>query len=229
MKQNHENFWNMVKAVVAYFYVNVQEWTDIPILKANVEKLRDSESQIFMADKTQKEKNPSGNTSQKDIQFAKMTKRGYKLSCKIASYALEVNDQTLIPLVNFSMTQLESGTENDVVARCQIIANKGLALLPKLEDYKVTEGEISLFQEEIEKFKMMPAERDLVTNERKGAVKSIPEIISDARDILDKLDNNVDGFIENETFISGYHQIRLINSRKGSRKTAKSEEPAEIK
>jgi len=229
MNQSHKNFWNMLKDVVAYFYANTQEWTDISVLKTNVEKLKNTELQLAQSDKTQQEKNPTGNTTQKDKQFAKMTKLGYKLSCKLASYALEIKDLALLPLVNFSLTQLEEGTENDVVGRCQIIADKGTALLSKLGDFKATSNEISTFQEEIDKFKKMPPERDLVANERKGIVKSIPEIISDAREILEKLDNNVDGFIDNETFINGYHQIRLIKSRKASRNTAKTEQPATAK
>lgn len=229
MNQNHKNFWNMVKDVVAYFYANISMWTDISILKTNVEKLKNAELQLANADKTQKEKDPTGNTTQKDKQFAKMTKLGYKLGCKITSFALETKNQTLLPLVNFTLAQLEAGTENDVVARCQIIADKGSALLPQLEDYKVTDDEIDNFQKEIDIFKKMPPERDLVANTRKGVVKSIPEIVAEARDILEKLDNNVDGFIEDETFINGYHQIRIINSRRGSRNQAKSDQPAPAK
>lgn len=220
MKQMHKNFWNMLKDTVAFFYENLPIWTSIPVMKTNVEKLKATEAQLAEADKLQHEKNPQGVTSQKDIQFTKMTKAGYKLSCKLTSYALEINDQALLQLVNFTITQMEEGTENDVVTRCQIIADKAQLLLPKLADYKVTAAEIESFQEDIDLFKTMPPERNLVTNVRKAVVKSIPEIIDDARAILEKLDNNVDGFIDDETFVNEYHSIRMINSRRGSRNTA---------
>ena len=152
-----------------------------------------------------------------------MTQLGYKLSCKVASLALEEKDQVLLKAVNFSMSQLEQGAESEVVARCQIIADKATGNLAQLAAFNVTADEIQTFQDNIDKFKRMPVARDLITNERKGAVKTISELIAEARQLLEKLDNNVDGLIDNPTFINEYHQIRAINSRRGGRNTTKTE------
>jgi len=226
MKQLHLNFWNMEKDTIAFLDKNEAEWNKIPVIVKNVAKLKANEALIAQADKTQKEKDPSGHTSQKDVQFEKMTQLGYKLSCKVTSYALEEENQVLLNTVDFSMSQLEQGSENEVVTRCQIIADKASENLLYLDDYNVTEDEIKTFRENIEKFKRMPVERDMITNERKGAVKSIPELIAEARLLLEKLDNNVDGMIDDPAFVNAYHQIRGINSRRGGRNTKKTEPAA---
>ena len=229
MKQLHQNFWNMQKDSLAFFDKKQDVWSGIPVLKTNVEKLKANEVLISQADKTQKENNPSGHTTQKDLQFETMVRFGYKLSCKVTSYALEIEDKVLLTAVSFSPSQLEQGTENEVVTRCQIIADKALENLDRLTGYCVTTVDIEAFQQAIDQFKKMPAERNLIVNERKGAVKTIPELIAEARLLFEKLDNNVDGLVDDPVFINDYHQIRLINSRKASRNTIKTETEAVAK
>lgn len=227
MKQLHLNFWNMEKDTITFFGKNESVWSHLTVLKTNVEKLKANEALIGLADKTQKDKDPSGHTSQKDVQFEKMIQLGYKLSCKVASYALEENNRVLLNAVDYTLSQLEQGAENEVVARCLVIADKASDNLAQLAEYNVTEGEITTFSENIEKFKRMPAERDVITNERKGAVKSIPELVAEARQLFEKLDNNVDGLIDDPAFVNAYHQIRGINSRRGGRNSGKSNPAAE--
>lgn len=222
MKQLHLNFWNMEKDTLAFFDDNPSEWIKNLFIKNNVDKLRANEASLDLANKTQKDKNPVGHTSQKDLQKKKMIKLGYKLCCKIASYAMEKDDKILLIAVDFTEAKLAKGSESKVVSRCEIIADKADENLGLLADVNVTAEEIANFRKNIETFKQMPVARDLVANERKGAVKSIGELIAEARQLLTKLDNNVDGMIETPSFVTGYHQIRAINSRRGSRNTTKN-------
>jgi len=225
MKMTNQNFWTMLKDTLAFFDTDPTEWINFIILKANVEKLRSIEKQINEADKLQKAKDPSSHTTEKDQQYEKMTQQGHKLGCKVASYALETENTVLLEAVSFSPTQLEQGTEIEVTTRCQIIADKALENLTELKDYSVTKEGIDAYQATIDKFKKMPPARDVVTNERKSAVRSISELAKEARALFKKLDKNVDGFVENTTFIDDYHQIRSINSRRGGRSTNKTEQP----
>ena len=213
MKQPDQNFWNMVKDTLAFFFDNTTEWITNVILKKNVELLETKEAELALANQTQKEKDTRGSTTQKGLQLKKMTQLAYKLGCKLTSFALETGDKVLLGLVNFSLSDLGEGTEIEVITRCQIIADRATFFLPQLTDYTVTAGEITLYQTEIDKFKKMPAERDLIANQRKTAVKSISQIVAETRELFEKIDNNVDGFIENETFVAEYHQMRAINNR----------------
>lgn len=214
MKLTHKNFWKMLIDTLAFFFKDPKKWDEVVVLKKNVEKAKALEAEIALWDKRQKEKDPTAYTSEKDKQLDLVQELSYKLGCKISSYAIEVKDLVLEALVNLSRYQLEEGTEAEIIARCQIIADKGTEFLSKLTDYKVTAPEIKTLNDAIDLYKKMPAERDLVANERKTAVRSISVVIPEARKLLKTIDVNVDGLIDDETFIAEYHEIRSIYSRK---------------
>jgi hypothetical protein len=229
MKLPHKNFWKMLIDAIAFFDKNPTEWLEILVLKDNVEKLKAIEAEIALADSNQKKKDPSGYTTKKDTQLEVMLKLAYKLTCKIASYAINAGDQVLLSLVNFSSSQLEEGTEPEITARCQIIADKATEYLPKLTGFKVTADGIKKLTDAIDLYKKMPADRDLIKNERKTAVRSLNVLIPEARTLLKTIDINVDGLIDDETFIAEFHQIRAIFSRKLPSKKAKIVKETPIK
>ena len=62
----------------------------------------------------------------------------------------------------------------------------------------------------------------VVTNERKSAGRSIKDLIAEVHTLLDKLDDGIEGLIDDDRFIEGWFTIRKIRGRhKAKEKSAK--------
>ena len=53
----------------------------------------------------------------------------------------------------------------------------------------------------------------VITNDRKSARHSIETLTNQARTLLDKLDDGLEGLIDNDDFINGWFTVRKIKGR----------------
>jgi hypothetical protein len=70
---------------------------------------------------------------------------------------------------------------------------------------------------------MTPA-RNVILGARKTATDSIPELIGQARQQLDVLDDLVEAMVNDATFVSTYFNVRQINEQVGRSAKVKEEE-----
>lgn len=50
----------------------------------------------------------------------------------------------------------------------------------------------------------------MITNDRKSAGRSIKDLIAEARNLLDKLDDAFDGMVDDNVFLDGWFAVRKI-------------------
>jgi len=97
--------------------------------------------------------------------------------------------------------------------RCNSIIKLGYEYLDKVLGYEITADELKALTEELTLLENMQPQIGVITNDRKGAVRSIRELTSEARRLLDKLDDGFEGMIDDESYLFKWFAIRKIKGR----------------
>jgi hypothetical protein len=213
MTQQQINSLNMFKAVTALLEKKSDVWsTRTPIVPV-VLNLKSIVSGVELYMKSQFEKGTAGYTQQKDAKLDVLLKLVYKLSAKLRAYAKATENIVLLKAVDYSASSLESGTETEIISRCQTIAKKANEFLSQLTDYEVTPAELDFIDHAIKDVEPLASQRDAVASERKAATAGIPELIRKGKDQLDVLDDLIEGLIHDDNFIDSYFNARRIIDR----------------
>ena len=227
MKINDQNYWSMLKGEISYLDQHSETWQSLKPVAAVVENLKRINREIDEAALTQASGDTTGHTRQKDNLFDTMTQRAQKIADKVAAFAMVANNMVLLKAVNYSATSLNSGTEQEVVKRCQVIMDTAREHIEALGDYNLTPDILTELENDIAAYNAILGEREVTAAERINARQSIPELISQARAEFKVLDKLVTGMIDDEDFVNGYFIEHAIKNRRGSRTQANGEEETE--
>lgn len=121
----------------------------------------------------------------------------------------------LLQAVDYSKTDLNRKSEQELVNTCQTIYDKGVEFAPLALDYEITDDELNALQMAIAIFKPMSIRRDSIGDKKVIATGSIATLLKEAMRLLDILDTLVESLIKDKAFVAGYFQARKITDRKG--------------
>ncbi|HEY0612040.1 MAG TPA: hypothetical protein VGD35_20345 [Chitinophaga sp.] len=153
-----------------------------------------------------------------------VVEQAFQLSLKLRSYAKVSNDHVLLQAVDHSFTALGGGANQLVMQRCQRIAQHARDHLADLAAYQVTEEEVASLEQLLTTTEPMTPARNVILGARKTATDSIPELIGQARQQLDVLDDLIEAIVNDAVFVSTYFNVRQINERVGRSAKVKEEE-----
>ncbi len=228
MKKTDENYWSMEKGVIAYLDQNKEKWNAVAPISKTFEELKENAQQIRQAATTQVAGDTTGHTRQKDLLFDTMTDRALKIADKMAAFAMVERDLILQKSTSYSISSLQSGTEQEVVSRCEVIAELGNKKLGQMKDYNLTQEMLDQLQETIDAYKAILGDREVTATGRINASQNIPELIKQARIIFKRLDKMVTGVYDGEDdFENRYFIERHIKNRHGGRANGNGEEEGE--
>ena len=104
-------------------------------------------------------------------------------------------------------------SEKKALIKCSTILKRGNEYLSKTAGYGITADELENLTKELSDLEKMHPTIGLITNDRKSAGRSIKELISEGRHLLDKQDDGFEGMIEDDAFIDGWFAVRKIKGR----------------
>lgn len=226
MTQRQINYFTMVQAVLKWLTDNSAVWSGIAPIAEEVSQLQIIAAKLNASYLKQTENKTPGFTSNKDIAFENMELIAYNIAIKIRAYARKINNMVIFNAVNFSLTDLSHGPEEDQVQHCKMIKDQAIANLADLTDYKVTATNITTLQTAIETAEPLIAERD----DAKGmGIESTGALANDFKEIVKifiKLDELIEALIpaSEETFENTYFATRRINDHKGGGGKSKAPE-----
>jgi hypothetical protein len=213
MDIRYKTFWEMEKESISYARKNESVWAAKAVIVATVSALEANERELDLAFKAQDENDPGGHVAQKNAELTVYCRKIYKLGRKLLFYAKDKNDKVLLNDVDFSESKLLKFSEKKALLKCHTVITRGNEYLPQAADYDVTAEELEALATELAVLEQMQPTIGVITNERKSAGRSIKELISDARQLLSKLDDAFEGMIDNDDFINGWFAIRKIKGR----------------
>ena len=224
MKMNDQNYWSMMKGEISYLDQHADIWQALKPVAAAVENLKNLNRDIDEAALTQASGDTTGHTRQKDNLFDTMTQRAQKIADKVAAFAMVAGNMVLLKAANYSATALNSGTEQEVVKRCQVIKETAQEHMDALADYALTPEMLTALENDIAAYNTILGEREVTAADRINAGQTLPELIRQARTGFRVLDKLVTGMVDDEDFVNGYFIERAIKNRRGSRTQANGEE-----
>jgi hypothetical protein len=154
-----------------------------------------------------------GHVTQKRADMAAMSKLVYKLGRKICHYAKLNNNQVLLSIVDISESKLLSGEENEIMLRFKSILAAGRDNLAILGPYEVTAASLDALDAQYAKLASLPKTINTVSATRKSATRGIKDLNNEARIILDRLDDAIEGMIDNDKIIDDWFEARKIKGR----------------
>ena len=219
MTQRQINALHMYNAVLAYLDENIVIYMGIAPIVEQKTALAYTIDLIKTNSQNQQEKSPEGFTAAKNNAIETMINKAYKIALKVKSYAKKTGNAVLLKSVDFSMHDLESGSETEIINRCKIIANAADANIANLTNYKVVAQDVADLNTAITGAMPKAAQRDVVGSERHSITLNLPSLFSQAREQALDLDDLIEGLIDEESqeFIDGYFSVRRINDRRGGR------------
>lgn len=213
MDIREKTFWEMEKESISYVRKNESLWASKTVIAVNVSALEANEHELDLAFKAQDENDPSGHVAQKNESIAVLCKKTNKLARKLCFYAKDKNDKVLLNDVDITEAKLLKLPEKEALIKCHTIITRGNDYLVKAADYEVTAEELATLSTELAAVEKMQPTIGVITNERKGAGRSIKELVAEARKILGKLDDAFEGMIDNDDYLDGWFAIRKIKGR----------------
>jgi septal ring factor EnvC (AmiA/AmiB activator) len=215
MKISQSNYLNMSNAVLALFDSNVKVWTGIPIVVNGLGRLRGTLADIVAAATKQGENNPVGHTLAKERSRDGLEGAVYTIALRVRSFAGITGDDVLAEQMRFSRSSLDLLRTNDLLTRGRMVLDICAANLPALSEYQVDQQTIDDLQHRIDQTAQLYAHRDTVIDQRMEATAHLQGLIPQARKQLKVLDDLVEAYIDDDTFVATYFNARRIHDLRG--------------
>lgn len=216
MNQRQLNSLNMLKAVTALFTNSENIWIDIQPVNESFSDFQNTVNLIDSIAFKQQNNRTTDYPLHKRQQRIQLVDKTYALAIKLRAYAKKNHNDLLKKSVDFSMSSLELSTDQELINVCQIIHSKGVEYRAQTFDYKITNFALSELQSIIDSYKPMDEQQDTSETEHSVATDDLESLFGFARETLDILDDEVEALIEDETFLSSYHEARKTSDRKRS-------------
>ena len=214
MDRKEKTFGEMLKEAISYLRKNESVWMNLAVIAANVAALEEDEQELDHAFKAQDENDPGGHVAQKNEQLTVFFRMIYKVGRKLSFYAKETGDKVLLNDVDVPESTFVLLPEKEALIKCSTILKRGNEYLQKTVGYGITAEELNNLTDELSALEKMQPTIGIITNDRKSARRSIKEVIAGARVLLDKLDDALEGMVDDEdAFLDGWFSVRKIKGR----------------
>jgi hypothetical protein len=223
MTKRQSNYLNMVEAVLKHFDNHASIWVKITLITMVLEKLRSIVEAINAAAIKQNQNNPVGHTASKEQIRDMLETILYQTALRVRTYAGIIGDEVLAEKTKFSRSSLDLLGNNDIVIISNILADACTEHLAGLVDYQVDQAMVDKLRELATQTRTLYAYRDTVIDERMEATSRLQQLFTQARKQLKILDDTVEGYIEDDTFVATYFNARRIHDLKGRHTQSKEE------
>jgi hypothetical protein len=222
MKKTQSNYLNMLNAVIRHFDDNTNLWNDIPLVVNEVNKLKQTGIEINAVATKQRENDPTGHTSAKEQVRDKLETLIYRTGTRLRIYARLINDDVTKAQLRFSQSSLDRMKHNELLICARVVVAACEKFLPELSDYQIDQATINELNQTIEQLVTLYAERDVVVDQRIEVTSGLNRLFAAARNQLKVLDDLVDAYLDDDTFIETYFITRRIHDLRGKKTNPKN-------
>ncbi len=215
MNKSQSNYFNMAKAVLDVFDNSRQVWENKPLLSAAYNGLKTLCGSIDMAAAKQQENAPEGHTAAKEAARTELEDKLFVTGRKLRAFARLEDDAVAEKHSAFSRSSLDELSLNNLLNLSRAIAEVCNVRLPQLEAYEINEAVLTDLRTVADRLAVLNAHRDAVIDFRMENTLSIAGLLSEIRRELKTMDALVEGFIDDEAFLTVYFNARRIHDVRG--------------
>jgi hypothetical protein len=213
MNHLEKTFWEMQKSCISLGKEYELVFDKHQLIKDDFDSFAKNEAELAETIKIQALNDTEGHVTQKRMDMALMAKSAYRLGRSLCHYAKLSNNQVLLSMVDISESKLLSGEENEMMLRFKSILEAGREKLTVLAPYGVTAALLDALDAQYAKLASLPENINTVTSTRKSATRGIKDLNNEARVILDRLDDAIEGIIDDDKIIDDWFEARKIKGR----------------
>jgi hypothetical protein len=215
----------MMNAVVRHFDDNSNVWMNNPLVVERVNSLKTTGEAIKTAATKQKNTDSKGHTAAKERARNELESLLYRTAIRLRTHARLTNNDVLMAKLNFSQSELGRMKHNELLTCSRVVAAACEEYLPELANYQIDSAMVNELRQSIELTSSLYAERDTVVNQRVEATAGLEKLFVDARSQLKVLDDLVEGYLDDETFIATYFNARKIHDLRGKQAKTNEQNP----
>jgi hypothetical protein len=214
MNQLEKTFMDMQNSCISVGKKYEIEFNKYLLIKDDFGLLIKNEADLVETINDQAKNDTEGHVAQKRIEMANIAKAIYKLGRSLSHFAKKNNNQVLLKAVDISETKLNVGEENEIKQRFKKILAAARENISQLAPYGITVASLDALDAQYAKVASMPETINTVIANRKSATRSIKDLNSEARVILDRLDDAIEGIITDDKIIDAWFDARKIKGRR---------------
>jgi hypothetical protein len=133
---------------------------------------------------------------------------------KLRAFARLEDDTVAANQADFSRSSLDALSLNNLLSLSRAIIEVCKVRLASLKAYGIAQADLTALQTAIDKLAALNAHRDAVLDFRMENTSSISKLLSKLRHELKTMDALVEGFIDDEAFLTVYFNARRIHDVK---------------
>ncbi|RYY41661.1 MAG: hypothetical protein EOO08_00590 [Chitinophagaceae bacterium] len=224
MNQRQMNTHESLKDVLTHLDAHGSKWEGVEPIAESVEALRTVQSEIRLSALVQAD-STTGNTTAKNLALALAAEKAYTMSRRICAWARKKGRSEVLEAVDFPLSALRQGAEEEVFQRQQLVLKYATDLGTDLAAYKVGSAEIDDLKQALSAYESLKQGRNEKRKHRIYSTTYLDGLFEQASNQLQMLDDEVKGLIDDKAFVETYFIARRKTDRKATRGGAGSDSP----
>jgi hypothetical protein len=210
MTNYQESYEKMSTASVSFLNANAAITATLPNFAGYFTTIQNTHAQILVA-KAQQEADKSGDIKAKNQLRATLIAQAIDIGRRMVAYATNVNNNTLLALVDYTESDLKRSSDSKLVGICQVIRNNANSNVGALASYGVTAATITTLQTSITNFNAALPKGRVDTTDSGEATKLLATLFNTLLTTWDKIDKLVEMVRTTQpAFYDEYQKVRKI-------------------
>lgn len=210
MRSYLESYEKMSTSSVAFLAANAAITATLPSFATYFGIIQTTHGQILVA-KTQQEADKSGDTKTKNLFRGTLIAQGIEIGRRLVAYATNVNNNTLLALVDYTESDLKKSSDSQLGSICQIIRDNANSNVAALAPYGVTAATIAALQTAITNFNGAIPKQRVGTSDTGEATQQLERLFDTLKTNWAKIDTLVKMVkTSHPVFYEEYMKIRKV-------------------
>lgn len=203
-----EAYEKMSAAKIAFLNANSTITTSLPSFSGYFTTVQSTMTQIEAA-KVQQEADKSGDTTAKKLLRTSLITQAMDVSRRVVAYATNVNNSSLLALVNYSESDLNKTSDEKLVSKCQVIRDNANTNVTALATYGVTAAILTALQTSITNFNNSIPKGRVDTTDTGAATKLLASLFKTLAANWKKIDTLVE--MVRTTQVAFYNEYQKVS------------------
>ncbi|MDR2927572.1 MAG: hypothetical protein LBV41_05145 [Cytophagaceae bacterium] len=205
----------MANTVVDTFNVRQEVWIKIPFIAIVHARITMLCTDINNASKEQIINDTTGYTDARDNSRSILEDKILIIKSRLKTYAIIENNPVVLKQADISESKLNRMSLSTLLSTARSIAELCITNADQLQTFMITAADGEQLLELAKQTSELNAHRNTVSGQHTENTSRLDELFARLRKDFKLMDTMVDGYIDNEEFLTIYHNVRRIHDVRG--------------
>lgn len=213
MTSNQEALEKMSSSSLLFMNANTSITVNIPGIASYLTIIQNTHTILYNT-KTQQESNRKGDTVSKNVQRTALITQALDINHRVVAYATNVNNNSLLGVMNYSESKLKKCSDLKLVTNCQVIRDNANGNIAALATYGVTPAMLTTLQAAITAFNHTAQKSRILATDTSEATVTIGVLLNTLKTNWAKIDTLVKMVkMSHPSFYDEYLKVRKVISQ----------------